>query len=169
MSSSSRDRNKYDRIWRHVTVDQLLQGVPSLLLQCDLSASTSLCLQHEPFSVIFISVTRGEWWHLRHRKTQFSLGATSPCYLMLTIYIKVRFLGQVSKLLYLEKWTDFKPKLNTAALNMLAMGPKKKQRRHRKLALALLLCNERKVQLISEEHLWKGLILTAECQLFFRI
>ena len=39
-------------------VDQLLQGMFSLLLRCDLSTSTSPCLQHEPYSGIVISVTR---------------------------------------------------------------------------------------------------------------
>ena len=41
----------WDKVhWRNMleTVDQLLQGMLSLLLRCDLSTSTSLCLQHEP-------------------------------------------------------------------------------------------------------------------------
>ena len=38
------------------TVDQLLQGILSLLSRGDFSTSTSLCLQHEPYSAIFISV-----------------------------------------------------------------------------------------------------------------
>ena len=66
-------------IWRDMeTVDQLLQGKLSLLLRWDLSASTSLCLQHEPYSAIFISVTRGRRWRQRHRKTRFLFGSTSP-------------------------------------------------------------------------------------------
>ena len=36
------------------TVDQLLQGKLSLLLQCNLWTSSSLCLWHEPYFVIFI-------------------------------------------------------------------------------------------------------------------
>lgn len=63
--------------------------------------------------------------------------------------------GQVlrtNKLLCQEQWVYFKPlKLNTATLNLL--GPKKKQRKHWKLGLALLLCKQRKVQWISEEDL----------------
>ena len=41
-------------------VDQLLQRMLSLLLQSDLLTSSSLCLQHEPYSAIFISVTRDD-------------------------------------------------------------------------------------------------------------
>ena len=36
------------------TVDQFLQGMLSLLLQCDLPTGTSLCLQREPYSATFI-------------------------------------------------------------------------------------------------------------------
>ena len=36
------------------TVDQLLQGMLSLLMQCDLSTGTSLCWQREPYSTTFI-------------------------------------------------------------------------------------------------------------------
>lgn len=70
---------------------------------------------------------------------------------------------RTSKLLYLEQLTDYNPKLNTAALNLL--GPKKKQRKHWKLALVLILCKQRKVQLISEEGLLKGQItqLNVKC------
>ena len=59
-------------------VDQLFQRKLCLLLRCELSTSTSLCLQHQPYSAIFISVTRGRRWPLRHRKTRwFSFGSTS--------------------------------------------------------------------------------------------
>ena len=60
------------------TVDQLLQGMRSLLNRCDLSSTTSLCLQHEPCSAIFISVTRGRQCRRGHRKTRFLFGSTSP-------------------------------------------------------------------------------------------
>ena len=42
------------------TVDPLLQGMLSLPLRCDLSTSTSPCWQHEPYSTMFISVTRDD-------------------------------------------------------------------------------------------------------------
>ena len=80
------------RIWRNKeTVDQLLQWMLSLLLRCDLSTSTSLCLLHEPYSAKFISVTRGRRWLQRHWKTWFSFVllllrsfSFTLCYLMLT-------------------------------------------------------------------------------------
>ena len=65
--SSSRDRKKYGKVWR-----RSINFFFSLLLRCDLSTSTSLCLQHEPYPAIFISVTNGRRWRQRHRKTRFS-------------------------------------------------------------------------------------------------
>ena len=64
-SSSSRHRNL---IWRNIleTVDQLLQGMLFLLLRCDLSTSTSLCLPHEPYTAIFASVAKGGRWPQKH-------------------------------------------------------------------------------------------------------
>ena len=38
----------------------------------------SLCVQHEPYSAIFISVTRGQRWLQRHRKTWFSFILLHP-------------------------------------------------------------------------------------------
>ena len=47
-------------------VDQLLQGMLPLplLLRRDLSTSTSLCLQHQPYSAIFISEVIYEMFHI---------------------------------------------------------------------------------------------------------
>jgi len=45
------------------TVDQLLQGTLSLLLQHDLSPSASLCLQHEPENNLFRHI------YFCHKKT----------------------------------------------------------------------------------------------------
>ena len=42
------------------TVDQLLQGMLSLLLRCDLSRSACLCLKHEPYSTTLISLTEDD-------------------------------------------------------------------------------------------------------------
>ena len=69
-------RQKYKRRDME-TVDQLFLRMLCLLLQCELSTSASLCLQHQPYAAIFISVTRGRRWRQRHRKTRFSFGSTS--------------------------------------------------------------------------------------------
>ena len=57
----------------------------SLLVRCDLSTSTSLCLPHDPYSATFTSVARGRRWRQRHRKTRFFVQCHfTLCYLMLT-------------------------------------------------------------------------------------
>ena len=91
--SRSNENRVFRCIWRHrrLLVTEMImaeygedrsnssrQGVLSSLLRCHLSSSTSLCLQHKPYSAIFISVTRGRRWHQRHRKTRFPFGSTSP-------------------------------------------------------------------------------------------
>jgi len=59
-------------MWRNIkTVDELLQGMLSLLLPCYLSTSTSLCLRHVPSFAIFPSVSRRRRWRQRHRKHDF--------------------------------------------------------------------------------------------------
>ena len=71
-SSSSCDRNKYNGIRRRSSTSY--RDALSLYLW----TSISLSLLHEPYSAIFISVTRGRRWHQRHRKTRFLFGSTSP-------------------------------------------------------------------------------------------
>ena len=73
-SSYFRDRNKYGGLWRRWI--NFFKGCS--LLQCDLSTSTPLSLQHEPYSAMLISVTRRREWRQRHRKTRFSFGSSSP-------------------------------------------------------------------------------------------
>ena len=59
-------------MWRNIKkVDELLQGMLSLSLQCYLSTGTSLCLRHVPSFAIFPSVTRRRRWRQRHRKHNF--------------------------------------------------------------------------------------------------
>ena len=71
------------------TINQLLQGILSLLLRWNSSTSTSRCLQREPCPAIFISVTRGRW--LRQRPASenkiFVRFYFTLCYLMLTIFV----------------------------------------------------------------------------------
>ena len=55
------------------TVDQLVQGMLSVLLRWDLWTSASFCLKHEPYSATFISVTSGRQWRQGHRERRFLL------------------------------------------------------------------------------------------------
>jgi len=50
-------------------VDQRLQGMISLLLRYDLLTNTRLFLQHEPYSAMSVSVSRGR---------RFLFGSNSP-------------------------------------------------------------------------------------------
>ena len=69
-TSSCRDRSKYGGIWRRAI--NFFKGCSlSNLRWDDLSTNTSLCLQHEPYPAILISVSRGRRWRQRHRKTIF--------------------------------------------------------------------------------------------------
>ena len=73
-------------------------------MQGDLSTSSSLCLQLQPYFAIFISVTRGRRCRQRHEKWRFSFGSTSPCYLTRTLEIDHFHSCVLSCLAFEWKW-----------------------------------------------------------------